>query len=94
MPRYSLTSYEEYENVLADFYRHIKKNVFNLGSSAPDDKKSYRDRCLKFIEKAYSPNGYQTVYTIVRTGKEGGLYRVLKKIADLMAEEFAQKQIN
>lgn len=94
MPRYSITSHEEYENVMADFCRHIEKNTLKPGSGAPDDREFYWVKCLKFIEKAYSPNGYQTVYTIVRTGKEGGLYQVLKKIADLMAEEFAQKQIN
>ena len=94
MPRGAITSYEEYENVMALFYRHIEKHTLRLGPGAPDEKEFHWGRCLKLIEKAYSPNGYHTTYTIMRTGKEGGLYQVLKKIADLMAEEYAQNQIN
>lgn len=31
---------------------------------------------------------------MTRTGKEGGLYRVLKTVADQMAEEYAQNEIS
>jgi len=94
IPQGTITSYEDYENVMALYYRHIEKNTLRLGPGAPDDKKFYWGRCIKLIEKAYSPNGYHTAYTLSRTGKEGGLYQVLKKIADLMAEEYTQNQIN
>ena len=50
-------------------------------------------RCLRFIERAYGTNGYHTVYNIVETGKEGGLYQVFKKIADAMIETYAENQI-
>jgi hypothetical protein len=36
----------------------------------------------------------QTVYDIVRTGAEGGLYQIFRKIARNMAAEFSQNEIS
>ena len=74
MPRGAIASYEEYENVMADFCYHIEKKVFKFDLDSPDFRKQYWTRAEKLIEKAYRPNGYHTVFTIVSTGKEGGLY--------------------
>jgi len=103
MPLSIIPNRQEFENVLADFCCHIEKIVLKPGPGAPADREFYWVRAFNLIEKAYAPNGYQkayasngyqTAYTIVRTGKEGGLYKVFKKMADLMAEKYAKKQIN
>lgn len=93
MPRSIITSYGEYENVLADFYRHTETAALRIGAGVPVDRKFFWVRCSKLIKKGYGPDGYHAVYTILKTGKEGGLYSVLKKIANLMIEEYAQNQI-
>jgi len=46
------------------------------------------------MDKAFGPDGFKAGFEIVRTGKEGGLYRVLKTVADLMTEKYAQNEIS
>ena len=94
MPQSPITRRSEFESVLADFCCHIEKTVLKPNPGFPADREFYWIRASNLLNKAYAPNGYQTAYTIVRTGKEGGLYQVLKKIADLMAEKYSENQIN
>ena len=94
MPREAITSYEEYENVIADFYGHIQSVVLRLDTGSPKDRQFHWPLCLTLIEKAFGPTGYHTTYTITETGKEGGIYNILKQIANLMAEQYTQNQIN
>jgi hypothetical protein len=94
MPKRIISSYEEYENVMSGFFGHIEKTVFRIGSGTQLDKEFYWTRCSNILDKAYGLNAYHTVFSIIKTGKEGGLYGVFKKVADLMAEEYAQNHIN
>jgi hypothetical protein len=92
--RATIENWDEYESFLADFYRHVETAVLRIGPGAPDDREFYWTRCSNLLNKAFGPSGYKAAFEMVRTGKEGGLYRVLKTVADLMAEEYAQNEIS
>jgi len=89
-----IEDWDEYVKFFADFYRHVEITVLRLGQGAPDDKMVYFNRCSDLLKKPFGPNGHKAAFEMVRTGKEGGLYRVLKTVADLMAEGYAEREIS
>jgi hypothetical protein len=90
----TIEDWDEYENLLADFYGHILKTVLRMGSGAPHNREIFWGQCSNLLNQAFGPNGYKAAFEMVRTGTEGGLYRVLKTVADLMAEHYAQNEIS
>ena len=88
-----IEDWDEYENFLTDFYRHIETVVLRMGSGVPDNREFYWGQCANLLNKAFGPSGFKAAFEMVRTGKEGGLYRVLKTVADLIAEKYAQNEI-
>jgi hypothetical protein len=89
-----IEDWDAYESFLAEFYRHIITVVLRMGGGPPDGKEFYWDRCANLLNKAYGPAGYKAAFEMARTGKEGGLYGILKTLADQMVEEYAQNEIS
>ena len=94
MRRATISNWDEYEQYLAEFFRHLESVVLQIGTGMPGDKDYYSARCFHLLNRAYGDSGYKAAFEMVRTGKEGGLYRILKKIGDLMTEEYAQNEIS
>ncbi|MBW1896915.1 MAG: hypothetical protein JRI47_07635 [Deltaproteobacteria bacterium] len=94
MEQATIEDWNEYESFLAEFYRHIENVVLRIGPGGPSDKEFYWGRCSKLLNKAFGTSGYKAAFEMVRTGEEGGLYSVLKNVADLMAEQYAQNEIS
>lgn len=94
MQRAAIEDWDEYESFLSDFYRHIETTVLRMGFGSPDGREFHWSRCINLLKKKFGPNGYKAAFEIARTGKEGGLYRILTTVADLMAEEYAQNEIS
>ena len=82
MNRTTIEKWDEYKNCLADFFRHVESVVLKLGDNAPVDREIYWSRCSRMLEKEFGPSGFKTAFERVRTGKDGGLYRILKSIAE------------
>ena len=94
MHRAKIEGWNEYEAFFGDFYRHIEKTVLRLSSDVPDDEGFYRALCSNLLDKAFGPSGSKAAFEMVRTGKEGGLYQVLKTVADQMAKQWAENEIS
>jgi len=88
-----LDTWDEYVSFFADFYRHLETVVLRARGGSPNDKEYQWGQCIRLLNKAFGPSGYKAAFEMVRTGKEGGLYRVLKTVADLMGEQYAQNEI-
>jgi hypothetical protein len=93
VPRATIVDWDEYEAFFGDFYRHVEKTVLRLSSDVPDHEGFYRARCSNLLDKAFGPSGSKAAFEMVRTGKEGGLYQVLKTVADLIGERYAENEI-
>jgi len=94
MSRTTITDWDDYRYYLADFFRHVESVVLKLRDGAPVDREFYWGRCTIILNKEFGPSGFKTAFEIVRTGKDGGLYRILKTIADQMAEKYSQNEIS
>jgi hypothetical protein len=90
----SIADWDDYRNFLADFFRHVESVVLKLRDGAPVNREFYWARCANILDEEFGPNGFKTAFEMVRTGKEGGLYQVLKTIADKMSEKYSQNEIS
>jgi hypothetical protein len=91
--RTTIEDWDEYQSFFADFYRHVETVALKMSHSGPNDKSFYFSRCSVVLNEAFGPSGYKVAFEFVRTGKDGGLYRVLKTVANLMAEAYAKNEI-
>jgi len=94
MNRAAIMDWNEYKEYLANFARHVEKSVLKFGSGVPEYKELYWTRCSNILEKKFGPSGFKTAFEMVMSGKGGGLYRILKMIADEMGENYAQNEIS
>ena len=89
-----ISAWDEYVSFFADFYRHLETVVLRARGGSPNNKEYQWGQCIRLLNKAFGPSGYKAAFEMARTGKEGGLYRVLKTVADQMAEEYSQNEIS
>lgn len=90
----SIENWEQYEEFLADFLRHIEFSVLKLKSSLPDNRQIYWARCSNILCEEFGSSGYKVGFEMASTGKGGGLYQILKTIADKTAENYARNEIS
>lgn len=94
MRRATIEDWGEYEEFLADFLRHIETSVLRLGPGAPFDRRICWARCSNILREEFGSSGHKVGFEMVSTGKNGGLYRILKTIADKMADNYARNEIS
>lgn len=94
MKKAQIEDRDEFEKTLGSFYHHIEKTVLNLEKGFPEYIEYHWVRCSNLITKALGVNGYHIAFEMARTGNEGGLYHLLKRISEMMAKEYAENQIN
>jgi hypothetical protein len=93
MQRATVATWDEYENYLTDFYIHIEKNVLKSATIPPDSKSFFWAKCSNLLNDHFGYNGVKEAFRMANTGKDGGLYEVLKIIARRMAETYAHSEI-
>lgn len=89
----SINSYNRFEEVLSQFVRHIENEVLRLPSSFTASSYDWT-KCSRILEREYGNQGHKNAFEMARTGVQGGLYEVLKKIAYHLAQDYAQNEIS
>jgi len=88
-----ITDWEEFRTYVSRFFCHVEAHVLRMRSAPEFDEEFAWDRCLKVIKRAFGANGEKAAYEMARTGNQGGLYAVLKKVAQTLAEQYAHNEI-
>jgi len=88
-----VTDESDFQKTSANFYCLLENTV--LGLNPPRKLHFAMDwgRFHKHLVMIYGKNGHNTAFDIARTGKENGLYAILKAVADKMVEEYANSII-
>ncbi len=89
----TVSSWEEYQECLAEFVRQARNAVLHAPSGAGHNNDVNFGEALGHLKNDYPGDTLQAVYDIVRTGAEGGIYQILRTIARHMAEEYSQNEI-
>ena len=92
--RSQITDWDEFRDCVAAFYQHVLCGVLGITGTPELDRDFSEGLGLNVLIEAYGPNGEKAAFEMARTGTEGGLYAVLKKIARSIAHQYAQREIS
>ena len=87
------TDWDEFNKLLARFFCHMENVMLRLNPPMKTDHGFHGGRCRHLLKKAYGDQADKAAFEMARTGVEGGLYGVLKTVAQLMVEEYAGNEI-
>jgi hypothetical protein len=88
-----IEGWDRFRHCLIRFLHHAESRLLRLARPCPMGLDCAWGRCCHILMRAYGPNGEKTAFEMARTGNEGGLLVVLRKMAETMAEQFAQNEI-
>lgn len=83
-----------FKAVLTRFFRHTENTILRMKSFQSPYPDIDWGRCVMVLLNIYGRNGEKAAFEMVRTGAQGGLYTVLKKIAKQMAKEYTGNEIS
>lgn len=88
-----IQDWEQYRTFLAQFHCHVENHVLGIPARPPDLRMNC-SLCWKLLERKFKDSTPQTCFEIVRTGVEGGVPHILRTIAELFAQEYADNLIS
>jgi len=88
-----ITDFNEFSKYMAGFTIHVEAKILQL-HPCPTGQDFYWLQCVQILCQIYGTNGEKAAFEMARTGKEGGLFAVLKAVALRMAEEHAENEIS
>ena len=87
-----ITEWDKFRQYMAGFAAHVEAKILQL-HPCPVGSDFYWSKCAQTLSLIYGPNGDKAAFEMARTGKEGGLFSVLRTVALRMAEEYAENEI-
>lgn len=87
------TDYWEFQHFLARFFCHMENVLLRLSPPREPDYEFDTGRCHHLLKQELGDQADKVAFDRARTGVDGGLYGLLKKVAELMVEEFAGNEI-
>jgi hypothetical protein len=87
------TDYWEFQRFLASFFCHMENYMLRLNPPREPDYDFDAGRCHHLLQEELGEQAYQVAFDRARTGVDGGLYGVLKMVAELMVQEYAGNEI-
>lgn len=88
-----IEQWDQFRHCLIRFMDHAQNRFLRLPRSCPTDVDFAWGRCCQILMRAYGVDGDKAAFEIGRTGNEGGIGSVLRKMAHIMAEEYAKNEI-
>ena len=89
-----IEEWETFRSLLSNFVNHLLNSILGIECPEPPTPEFYWGQCVRFLSKQFGPNGDIASFEIVRTGKQGGLYAVLKAISEQMVKEYSGNEIS
>ncbi|MCY2928051.1 MAG: hypothetical protein NTV86_00880 [Planctomycetota bacterium] len=88
-----MENWDRFRHCLIQFLHHAEIRLLRLSRSCPMGLDFDWGRCCHILMRVYGPNGEKAAFEMARTGNEGGLYAVLRTMAQTMADNYAQDEI-
>ena len=86
--------WDKFIDIMAEFYCHVDCRVLNTIAVRKSNYDYDWDRCISLLKKQFGPQGDKAAFEIAKTGVEGGVYGLLKTIAGLMIDDYAEREIS
>jgi hypothetical protein len=91
--RYIIKDWGQFRFVLIKFFTHTEGLALRNQSRHTNEPAMEWGRCAKLLLNKYGPNGDKTAFEMARTGIQGGLYAVLRSVAEEMISEYTGNEI-
>lgn len=82
-----INSFDDYQNYMATFVFHIEAGVLRFGANVPYNKDFWLARYSNLVAKGHGHDAWKINYEKVLTGKNGGIYQLLKDVAAMILED-------
>lgn len=92
-PEARIDRWEPFRACLIQSLRHVEKHLLRLSKAISMGVAFDWGRCCRTLKRIYGVNGEKAAFEMARTGNEGGLRAVLRKMARQMAREAAENEI-
>ena len=89
-----INRYDDFVTYVICFCRLVEATVLRLQGGSPNASPDLdRGRFMHVLSRAYGAQGLRTAFEMARTGNEGGLYAVLRKLGEVLAGQYAENEI-
>ena len=88
-----LTEWEEFRVCLTSFMRHVEEAVLHVRAMPEASLDFEWGRCVRLLIHEYGRDGEKAAFEMARTGNEGGLYAVLKRLARRIAQQYGENEV-
>lgn len=89
-----VSDWDEFLAILVRFYNHVEVCILRVSNMPQVNLELTLGHCVRIFMKVYDRNGLKCAFEMARTGNEGGLYAVLKRMAQQLAEKHADNEIS
>jgi len=89
-----IKSFDDYQNYMATFVFHVEAGVLRFGSNVPYNKDFWLARYSNLVTKGHGHDAWKMNYEKILTGKNGGLYQLLKDVAAMILEDRSGREIS
>ena len=91
--REKFDTFDEFKDLMAGFYCLVESNMIGLEKPRSMNLSMDWGRCSNLLFEKYGHGGDHTAFSIAQSGVEGGLYSVLKYVAETLAKQFTTNWI-
>jgi len=88
-----IDTWGEFKELMAEFYCLVESNMIGLEKSRQMNLFMDWGCCLNLFLKKYGHRGGRAAFSIAQSGVEGGLFSVLKYIAETLTQQFTTNWI-
>lgn len=90
----TVENYIEFKKYLIEFVRQIYGAIINPNAYSSETDPYMFARAIGFLKRKYDGKTEITVYEIMHSGAEGGVYQIFKTLAQIMTDEFYLYGVN
>ena len=92
-PTEPIITWNDFVSCIMGFVAHVESHILQLADYPQVERNFHANRSLQWLDHLYGPSGDKAAFERIRTGKEGGLYGVLKALALKIAEQVGSNEI-
>jgi hypothetical protein len=89
-----ITHWDDFTDCLGRFLQHLDAVLLHLRKPLDVPVAYYWQRCVPLLLDLFGRNGEKSAFEAARTGTDGGLYAVLKAVANKVADQYATNEIS
>lgn len=89
-----IRSFDDYRKYMSAFVQYIEQIAVNFKSNDPYDQEFFWTRYSNLVTKGHGQDAWKMNYEKIITGKDGGLYKLLKDVAAMILDDRSGREIS